>query len=86
MAKPLSTDELLILLIEECSEVTQAATKCLRFGYTREWPGYGRNDARLSRELGEVVALLRELPLDEGEFQTGLAEKMSNVRKWRKTD
>jgi hypothetical protein len=29
----LTRNDLLILLIEECSEVIQAATKCQRFGF-----------------------------------------------------
>lgn len=33
-------DELLDLLIEECAEVIQAATKAKRFGPMRSWPGY----------------------------------------------
>lgn len=33
-------DQLLDLLIEECAEVIQAATKAKRFGALRTWPGY----------------------------------------------
>lgn len=65
MAK-LSREELLILLIEECGEVIQAATKCLRFGFDSDHRvnGYGRNDHALSRELGEVAAVCDALRLD----------------------
>lgn len=61
----LTCDELLILLVEECGEVIQAATKCLRFGYDADHGvGYGRNDLVLAREAGDLVAVLDALRLD----------------------
>lgn len=61
----LTRDELLILLVEECGEVIQAATKCLRFGYDREQPGYGVNSKVLSAEVGDLLGVLDALPLDD---------------------
>lgn len=64
MSEPLSRDELLVLLIEECGEVIQAATKCLRFGFDVDsGVGYGRNDIQLSKECGELKAVIDALPL-----------------------
>lgn len=61
----MTRDELLILLIEECGEVIQAATKCLRFGFDVDHgTGYGNNRIALSKECGELRAIIHALPLD----------------------
>ena len=47
--------ERLAILIEECGEVIQAATKILRHGYTSKHPDTGvTNTALLERELGDL--------------------------------
>lgn len=47
--------ELLIVLIEECSEVQKRATKAMRFGLDEIQPGQDlTNRQRLSREVGDV--------------------------------
>lgn len=61
---PLTTDELLVVLMEECAEVIKAASKCLRFGYTRNHPSYGDNDKVLSSEVGDLLGVVMALPLD----------------------
>lgn len=63
-ARELTRDELLILLIEECGEVIQAATKCLRFGYDRFEEDYGTNCCILSKEIGEVAGIADALIMD----------------------
>lgn len=83
MAK-LTHDELLILLIEECSEVTQAATKCLRFGYDVDHgTGYGNNRESLAKEMGELTAVRDELNLDYGDcheaFMSGWKDKIARA-------
>ena len=61
----LTRDDLLVLLIEECGEVIQAATKCLRFGFEADHGiGYGRNDLVLAKEVGDLVAIIDALKLD----------------------
>lgn len=60
----LTRDELLVLLIEECSEVVQAATKCLRFGYDRDQPNYGVASEVLAKEIGDLIGVVDALPLD----------------------
>jgi hypothetical protein len=78
----LTRDELLILLIEECGEVIQAATKCLRFGYYSDHGvGYGKNDVILSRELGDVQAIIAELPLNRHEMEITRAEKITKAER-----
>lgn len=64
----LTRDDLLTLLIEECSEVIQAVTKCQRFGYDRDQPGYGINSEVLFGEMGDVLGVI-----------DALAEQNSNV-------
>lgn len=56
----LTRDQLLVLLIEECSEVIKACTKCQRFGFERDNPNtnYGRNDLRLSEEVGDLLGVI----------------------------
>jgi NTP pyrophosphatase (non-canonical NTP hydrolase) len=60
----LTREEKLILLIEECGEVIQAATKCLRFGFDRHEPGYGINCDVLAKEIGDLEGVIESLPID----------------------
>lgn len=60
----MTRDELLVLLIEECGEVIQAATKCLRFGWDRYEPDYGINSDVLSKEIGDLLGAAEGLPLN----------------------
>lgn len=73
-------DEKLVYLIEECSEVIQAATKCLRFGYDIDHGiGYGNNKDYLSREIGEVLGIISNLPLNMKEVDEAKISKMDRV-------
>jgi hypothetical protein len=50
--------ELLTILIEECAEVAQRATKMLRFGVHEVQPGQPDDNAkRLSLEVGDLEAV-----------------------------
>jgi len=52
--------ELLTILIEECAEVQQRATKMLRFGVNEAQPGQPYTNAeRLSVEVGDLSHLVR---------------------------
>lgn len=62
----MTKDELLILLIEECGEVIQAATKCLRFGYDHIEQLYGQNSQVLAQEVGDLEGVIEALQLDNG--------------------
>lgn len=77
----LTRDELLVLLIEECGEVIQAATKCLRFGFDRDQPGYGVNSVVLSREVGDLLGVIDALPLDKQEVMQKRAGKIAKAVK-----
>lgn len=70
----LTREDLLILLVEECGEVIQAATKCLRFGFDVDHGvEYGNNKLVLSREVGDLLAIVDALPLDR--FNVGLTRE-----------
>lgn len=83
MAEPeLTRDELLDLLAEECGEVIVAVSKARRFGFGTMWPGYGRNDYAIAREVGDVLgcidALQYELPA--GPMGVARRNKISKAR------
>ena len=77
----LTHDELLILLIEECGEVIQAATKALRFGWDVDHgTGYGNNRDALAKELGELTAVRDALDIDSGKpFMDGWKDKIARA-------
>ena len=79
----LTRDELLVLLIEECSEVIKAATKCLRFGYDVDHgTGYGNNRDALAKEAGELSAVIGELRLGNiHTFSEGYGDKIARATK-----
>ena len=77
----LTRDDLLIILIEECGEVIQAATKCLRFGFDRIEPLYGHNGEMLSREVGDLLAIIDVLPLDRGVIEAYRKIKMAKAER-----
>lgn len=58
--------EILDILIEECAEVTQRATKLLRFGRDEVQPGQDiTNRDRLSLEVGDLLGMI-EMAADRG--------------------
>jgi hypothetical protein len=77
-----TNDELLILLIEECSEVIQAATKCLRFGYDVDHQtGYGNNKVVLSREIGDILGIVDVMDLDRFAVGEDRSTKIERAKK-----
>jgi NTP pyrophosphatase (non-canonical NTP hydrolase) len=75
----LTRDELLVLLIEECAEVIQAATKCLRFGYDRDEPGYGINSDVLAGEIGDVLGVVVALSPDPAAVEFTKSRKIAKA-------
>ena len=49
--------EIMDILQEECGELTQAISKCFRFGKDSEWNGVS-NSNRLESEIGDVLAMI----------------------------
>jgi hypothetical protein len=67
-------------MIEECGEVIQAATKCLRFGFDSDHGvGYGRNDLMLAKECGELAACCDALHLDVETAEKAFNEKIARA-------
>ena len=55
-------EELLVILSEECAEVSQAAAKCVRFGMASTHPDSPEsNQLRLEKEIGDLMAMVRLL-------------------------
>lgn len=79
----LDMDELLVVLIEEAGEIVQAATKCLRFGFTRDWEGYGVNHEVLAAEVGDLLGIVDALGLDSGIIAAHRASKLAKAEKWK---
>lgn len=77
----LTREEKLVLLIEECGEVIQAATKCLRFGWDRDHPDYGVNHEVLAREIGDLMGVLYSLPLNVDLIDTHQRQKMAKAER-----
>lgn len=51
--------EILTILIEECAEVQQRATKVLRFGRDEVQPGHEKsNSRRLAEEIGDMEVMV----------------------------
>lgn len=79
-------DEALILLMEECAEVSQACAKILRFGPHESWNGMPTNTERLENEIGDVLAIIDILvsqnlidPVKLDEYKT---KKMTKLLQW----
>jgi hypothetical protein len=79
--------ERLAMLIEECGEVIQAATKILRHGYASYDPtdeSKGNNQTMLGKELGDLDAIigimLAAQDFPSNLIATGAQAKMVNLR------
>lgn len=81
------TKETLLILMEECSEVTQAVSKCLRFGLENYKPGKpNTNLEHLEEELGDLLCMI-DLLRDSGVVSWGNMEvarraKMEKLKTW----
>lgn len=75
----LSTEEKLIILIEECGEVIQAATKCLRFGPNGNHKDYGNNSIRLAAEIGDLLGMIDSLDLSADIIQEKRTRKLQRA-------
>lgn len=87
MALTLAEAERLTLLIEECSEVIQAATKILRYGYQSHHPtGEYDNREQLEIELGDVMAIADLMVVNEDIRLAALKhqrlQKMQRLPRW----
>ncbi len=80
-------NEILLITQEECAEVTQAISKCYRFGLDNYKPGKPKtNREHLTDELGDLLAMIT-LCHDFGlvDFQhvmTAKDAKLEKLRQW----
>lgn len=60
-----NVNEILLIMQEECAEVTQAISKCFRFGLDNHKPGKLKtNREHLEEELGDLVAMITLLEIN----------------------
>jgi NTP pyrophosphatase (non-canonical NTP hydrolase) len=73
--------EIMLILQEECAEVTQAVSKCMRFGPDQMKPGKERTNINmLEEEIGDLFAMV-ELLVD---LQVGVSIQGIQDAKMRK--
>lgn len=82
--------EILVILVEECSEVIKAATKLIRFGAGDAEPGQESTNAqRLAHEIGdliETVALaIKSRLVTEDDIALGRVSKQKKLAKFMQT-
>ena len=76
--------EVMLILQEECAEVTQAISKCFRFGPDQMKPGKERTNINmLEEEIGDLFAMVELLTdLDVGVTVEGIQQaKMKKFEK-----
>ena len=80
--------EIMLILQEECAEVTQAVSKCMRFGPDQMKPGKDRTNLNmLEEEIGDLFAMVELLTdLDIGVSSEGIEQakknKFEKLKKW----
>ena len=77
--------EILLIAQEECAEVTQAISKCFRFGFDSEYDGK-TNHQRLTEEVGDLLCMInlmiekRIIP-EMGTYNASITKRMK-LKKW----
>jgi NTP pyrophosphatase (non-canonical NTP hydrolase) len=80
--------EIMLILQEECAEVTQAVSKCMRFGPDQMKPGKDRTNLNmLEEEIGDQFAMVELLvDMKVGVTQNGISKakklKFEKLKKW----
>lgn len=83
--------EVLTIMIEECAEVIQRATKALRFGLAEVQPGQEwTNNCRMSQEIGDLYATInmaqRHGMVSPGCVADGMARKVERLKIYMQTE
>lgn len=77
--------EVLLITMEECSEVSQAISKIFRFGLDTVYKGES-NRGQLEEELGDLRAMIKLLAdfgiADETKIQEASVKKLRKLRNW----
>jgi len=71
-------EELLVILMEECSEVIQEASKMIRFGDT--------DSDRIEKEIGDLLCMIELLSeyemIDPSILEDHIQSKRDKLREW----
>lgn len=77
--------ELLTVLMEECAEVIQEASKCIRFGIDAEYKGQTAREA-LEKEIGDLYCMIDLLVANDlitfDRIHECSEEKYEKLKKW----
>ena len=81
--------EIMLILQEECAEVTQAVSKCFRFGLAECYPGTDTtNRDRLEEEIGDLLAMIALLEqagvVTEAGLHASFNNKIAKLKRWSK--
>lgn len=81
--------EALMILQEECAEVTQAISKIFRFGLDTQYPeGAPTNKEKLEEEVGDLLAmvdiLIQSGALSDSHINQARSAKKSKLKIWSK--
>jgi NTP pyrophosphatase (non-canonical NTP hydrolase) len=82
-----TNDEIMLILQEECAEVTQAISKCLRFGFDNYKPGKPKtNREHLAEELGDLQAMIdlcvKYNIVSKEQINVAADNKIEKLKKW----
>lgn len=80
-------EEILLIAQEECAEVTQAISKCFRFGLDNVKPGKPKtNREHLEEEAGDLLCMIQLMIekgiLNETAVEQASLEKRLKLQKW----
>jgi NTP pyrophosphatase (non-canonical NTP hydrolase) len=82
------TQEILLILQEECGEVVQSISKCMRFGIDQIKPGTDRTNLQhLQQEIGDILAMVellhdQELGITVEGLQEAANNKFQKLKRW----
>lgn len=82
------TREILLILQEECAEVTQAISKCFRFGPDQIKPGKDKTNLNmLQEELGDLLAMIdllvwNNVGINWDELTIAKKQKFEKLKQW----
>ena len=82
------TQETLLILQEECAEVTQAISKVFRFGIEHRWPDdtSPSNKQKLEGEIGDLLCmidiLVEKAILSDSNINSARQRKREKLHKW----
>lgn len=78
-------EEIMLILQEECAEVTQAVSKVFRFGIDAEYNN-ATNRQRLTEELGDLLAMITLCHdydiVDYEQVMMAKAAKLDKLKQW----